>query len=129
MDDPGFALEGNYYEKAVRWDETQAQAAESERLGYRLEFLGLNGAGELDLRLLDARGGALTRARLRAEAFPIARSNQPRMLDFHELTNGVYASTLSSARAGLWELRCRADIDGRRFTQTLRIELAKRAAP
>ena len=35
--DPHFATEPDYYQKAIRWDQTQAQAATNQRLGYVIE--------------------------------------------------------------------------------------------
>src|SRR5450432_1832313 len=32
--DPNFALEPDYYQKALHWDQVQAQAANNQRLGY-----------------------------------------------------------------------------------------------
>ena len=33
IDDPSFALEPNYYDKAVHWDRSQAEARSSQALG------------------------------------------------------------------------------------------------
>lgn len=128
--DPGFALERDYYEKAVRWDEQRAQEENDLRLGYRLELasaspLSSQGEAELTLRLVDARGAPLRGARLSAEAFAVARSASSSALRFEEDVPGMYRARLSHARSGLWELRCTALRSGERFTHTLRVELAE----
>lgn len=132
--DPGFALERDYYAKAVRWDQKRAQDDTDARLGYRLDVAATGGLdaranSEITLRLLDAVGAPLRGAQLRAEAFAVARSNDVRTLRFDEVAPGLYRAELSRARAGIWELRCSADRQGEHFTHTLRLELQVARAP
>lgn len=128
--DPGFALERDYYAKAIRWDQQRAQQENDVRLGYRLEVVSASvvpaqRVGELTLRLLDAYGGSLRGAQLNAEAFALARSASSRSLHFEEVVPGTYRTRLEGARAGLWELRCTALYSGERFTHTLRVDLVE----
>lgn len=128
--DPGFALERDYYAKAVRWDQHRAEEENDARLGYRLELSTANlrvpeRKAEVTLRLLDAYGAPLRGAHLSAEAFSIARSANVRSIRFEEVAPGTYRTELQDARAGIWELRCVAERAGERFTHTLRVELAE----
>ena len=72
--DPGFAIETNYYDKAVHWDQARAQAERDERLGFHLALASF-ASDTLELTLVDAAGKPISGARLSAEAFPLARSN------------------------------------------------------
>ena len=128
--DPGFALERDYYAKAVRWDQHRAEEENDARLGYRLDvstatLLSKEHKAHVTLRLLDAYGGPLRGAHLSAEAFSVARSANVRSLRFEEVSPGTYRTELDDARAGIWELRCVAERAGERFTHTLRFELAE----
>ncbi|HET9929677.1 MAG TPA: FixH family protein [Polyangiaceae bacterium] len=129
--DPGFALERDYYAKAVRWDQHRAEEENDARLGYRLELSSVSSLSsehkaEVTLRLVDAYGGALRGAHLNAEAFAVARSADVRALRFQEISPGTYRTELDRARAGIWELRCVAARTGERFTHTLRLELIEK---
>ena len=58
IDDPHFALEPNYYDKAVHWDRTQSEARDSATLGLELTLrqpltLAADGTLELELRVTD----------------------------------------------------------------------------
>lgn len=131
MDDPGFALERDYYQKAVRWNDVQAQAEQNSRLGYKLELTATtqSNESELELRLRNAEGAPLSGAHITAEAFAVARSANVRELSFHETAPGTYAATPGALRAGLWEIRCRVERNRERFTHTLRAELPLRTKP
>ena len=119
--DPGFALEPNYYGKAVHWEEEQAQRAENSRLGYEL-VVSAEGATVV-VRGTDADGMALAGADVRAEAFANAHASDVRQLAFTERAPGQYEAKLPSRRSGLWEFRFVAQHAGHRFTQVARVDL------
>lgn len=123
--DPGFALEKDYYARAVHWDGEQAQQAENLRLRYELsvEPVLAPGGVELLVRLAEPSGQPLSGAALRAEAFANARSADRRELVFVESAPGAYRATVPAPRAGLWELRFVATRGSDRFSQTVRQEL------
>lgn len=119
--DPGFALETDYYQRAVQWNAQQARWAENERLGYTLAFAV---AGEsLVVTLRDRDGQPLRGATLTAEAFSNARAAARRSLEFVEGDGGEYRVALPHARPGLWEFRLDAAKDGRHFTQVERADV------
>ncbi len=115
-DDAGFAVEPDYYEKAVRWDETARARASAERLGWGAEAtLGpvIGRGGERELRVVvNAAGTGLTGATVRAEVFPHARSGQRSRVELVELEGGEYAARVAAVRGGLWEVRLEVMKDG-----------------
>jgi len=129
--DPSFAVERNYYQKALRWDETMAQAGRNRALGWTIAA-GLDTAaaagGRLRLwaRVTDRDGAALHGATVRVEAFPSARAGQVIEAALSPVEGG-YAGLLSAGRPGLWELRFHVARGEAVFTQVLTREVP--AAP
>jgi nitrogen fixation protein FixH len=126
-DDPGFAVERDYYAKAVAWDAEREQQRQNERLGWTLalETHGRGGGNvELVARLVDRDGEEIERAALEVEAFHNARA--ARVLAAR-LTEGseAYRTQLPMGRAGIWELRFTATRGADKFTHVLRTELAQ----
>ncbi|HEX2873403.1 MAG TPA: FixH family protein [Polyangiaceae bacterium] len=130
IDDPHFALEPDYYAKAVKWDQAQARAAESAASGIRLEVLqplasDAFGQAELRLRVVDHEQKPLTGARVQVEAFPNAYAANVQHATLQEVTPGVYSCKLARASAGLWELRISIEEGSRHFSQALRQDISK----
>jgi nitrogen fixation protein FixH len=129
IDDPGFALEPNYYDKALRWDQSQAQARQSQALGYRLELnrqLVLERGGvQVELALLDRAGRPVSGARVALEAFPNAAASRIEHLELQEAGPGVYRGALRRGSVGLWELRCQVKHAGGVYQTVLRRDVAK----
>jgi hypothetical protein len=132
--DPSFAVEADYYQKAVHWDDRQAQAAENQRLAYRLNLplgvrLDASGRGLLRVEARDAAGRLLGGAKLRAEAFAVAYSAQLSQLELKEVAPGVYEGPITATHSGLWELRFTLQSGSERFTQVLRRDLSLGGGP
>jgi hypothetical protein len=129
--DPGFALEQNYYDRAVHWDRQQAEWAEDARLGYRLSLSVPPAESGLDLvvRVADRTGAVLHAARVDVEAFAIARSAEHRTLELSQAPDGSYRAPLVNARPGLWEFRCAVTLGGERYTESVRAEVPRSALP
>jgi hypothetical protein len=76
-DDPSFAVETDYYRKAVAWDRQLEQQAENARLARELKVeatpLG-RGVTRLTVRVNDAGGKPVSAGNVRLEAFPNARA-------------------------------------------------------
>lgn len=126
--DPSFAVEPDYYRKALEWDQTMAQEARNAELGWtisaRLGPAGV-GAGRLVATIRDRAGALLGGATVTVEAFPSARAREIATLALAPTGEaGVYAATLPSGRPGLWELRMRVSRGGEVFTRTLSQDLA-----
>jgi nitrogen fixation protein FixH len=126
--DPSFATEANYYQKAIHWDQTQAQAGENQRLGYRIALpttllLDAHGHARLELTLADRLGQPIRGASLTAQAFANAYSAELQQLTFEETAPGVYAAPLTARHAGLWVFRVTAQTAAARFTADSRLML------
>jgi nitrogen fixation protein FixH len=120
-DDPSFAVESNYYQKAVAWDSTMAQLAENERLAWQAELAIAGGA--VVVQLTDKQRRVVPGVNVTLEAFPNARANRVLKVQLHELTPGRYGTKLAVDRAGLWEFRLTAQRGTDRYTATLRQEV------
>lgn len=126
-DDPSFAIEPNYYEKAVAWDTTLAQSRRNAMLGWRLTPtvgpIGTDGRAVLTAYLTDSAGAAIPDAVVRVAALAVARAS-----DVHEATlvpagAGEYTTRLEASRAGQWELRFDATSGSDHFTQVDRVDV------
>ena len=126
--DPHFATEPNYYQKAIGWDRTQAQAATNQRLGYAvvlppsIEFDD-RGRATVELSLRDRQGRPLRGARLAGQAFANAYSGVLLPLAFEERAPGQYAAALSVSHAGQWVFELVGEVEGQRFTAAPRADL------
>lgn len=126
--DPHFATEPDYYKKAISWDQTQAQAALNQKLGYVVELpaaipFDAQRHATLQLTLRDRQGRLVSGARLSADAFANAYSGQILHLVFEEQSAGQYRAELTVAAAGQWVFEIVGDSDGQRFTAELRADL------
>lgn len=126
VDDPGFAVETDYYKKASHWDEHKQEQARSLATRWTsqvvLEPSGFTTA-LVTVRLVDAHGQPLQGAKLTAYAFANARASDVRRLTFAEAAPGQYSAALQAARAGVWELRLHAAKSSQQFTAVQRAEL------
>jgi nitrogen fixation protein FixH len=119
--DPSFAVEPDYYAKAVDWDELQAQRVASERLGWEAAIT--LGAGELTVTLTDRAGIPVDDARVEVEVFHNARAQDRIIEQLEPVGPGRYTLTRTFARSGLWEIRLSAVRDADRFVYTTMEEL------
>jgi len=125
LDDPAFAIEPEYYDKAVHFDEHRAEARESRELGWSLQVAPrLDAEGALvDVTLRDRQGRPIKDASVKATVFHNARSSQWRQLEFRGDGHGRYSQRLAPWRPGLWELRFEVQRGGQRFLQVTRLSL------
>lgn len=125
--DPSFAVEEDYYGRALRWDETTREAAANRELGWTVEVdpaPSSKGPGwtDLSLRVVDRAGASVTGARVGLEAFHHARAGDRLKADL-QADGERYRATLPLRRAGLWELRVRVEHGATTFTTVLDREL------
>lgn len=113
VDDPSFAVEPDYYAKAVQWDAHQAQARENADLGWSAAVE----VGPADLATGRARvvatltgrdGRKIESATVAVEAFHNARSGQRLDVKLVETDGHDYAADAPIVRPGLWEFRLTA---------------------
>src|SRR6187431_820174 len=126
--DPHFATEPDYYQKAIRWDRTQAQAATNQRLGYVVEVPAVvkfdaQGRATLELSLSDRHGKPVSGARLAADAFANAYSGKSVSVVFQEQSAGLYRATLTVVHPGQWVFPIVGSVGGERFTADIRADL------
>jgi hypothetical protein len=126
--DPGFAVEPDYYQKAVDWDRQRAQELTNRELGWRAtwSFAAAAAAGTtttVAIELMDAAGLRLNGAVLQVHAFHNARASRVQQLSLREVSPGRYEAPLELHRGGLWECRLRVTHHGQVFTQVHQAEL------
>lgn len=129
IDDPSFALEPDYYQKAVELDAEKRQEAQNRELGWTLEVTpapigAQDGAVELSVTLVGP-AGALDDAEVQLEAFHNARAAEVHQLTLRGAGEGVYHARLKDVRPGLWEFRFVVERQGVRFTDVQRRELQR----
>jgi nitrogen fixation protein FixH len=131
-DDPHFAVEPDYYRRAVGWDTTQAQARRNLELGWQVvPALGPVGGGEVPLTLVltDAGGAPLDGASVSVEARAVAHAAEVVAANLLPTgAPGTYTAALPVAREGLWEVRAVAVRGADRLTADLRLD-ARRDGP
>jgi nitrogen fixation protein FixH len=126
MHDPGFALEQNYYEKAVEYDRELEQRARNARLGWSLTFdAEAARRGEHSALTLSVRDGSkpVSGARVRVEALRNASAKAVLATGFDETVPGEYRAALPLERGGIWEFRLTVERGAERFTRVERREL------
>jgi nitrogen fixation protein FixH len=126
--DPNFATEPDYYQKAIRWDRTQAQAAENQRLGYEILLpesirFDTQGRATLELKLNDRLGQPIRGATLSGEAFANAYSGEIAPIAFSERAPGEYQASFQVRHRGLWVFRIAARAGADQFTADVRVDL------
>jgi hypothetical protein len=128
VDDPGFAVEPDYYKKALSWDAKQEQDRLNRALAYELALSTAPAPGGVELTLAVGRAGGapLTAAQVRVEAFHNARAAEIFDVELEEGPPGNYHGSLPIRRAGLWEFRVDVSHQGSRYTQTIRRDVVTR---
>ncbi len=111
-DHPSLAVDDNYYQRAVSYDDFKAQAANNLRLQWELDLYleRQTNAGIretlVQLSVLDGAGEPLENAEVSMEAFHLAWTGER----FHQVLSttspGVYAEHMPLRRVGIWEFRC-----------------------
>ncbi|MBL8767687.1 MAG: FixH family protein [Planctomycetes bacterium] len=126
--DPSFAVERDYEQKAARWNDVARQRADNERLGWSAdaELVPPTQRGEpaeLKVVLKDRGGHTIRDASISFEACAIARASHVEAGAAEPTALGDYVAALREPRPGLWEVRLTAERAGERFTATLRRDL------
>jgi nitrogen fixation protein FixH len=105
--DPSFAVEPDYYRRAVEWDSTVARRARSAALGWQAEMRLAppeDGQATLLVALRTSDGAGLDSADVRAEASHNAHGAD--VFDVRLLATGpgLYAGRIPSTARGLWRV-------------------------
>ncbi len=128
--DPSFAVEEDYYQKAVNWEDKQAQDQKNIQLGWTLD----QAIGPINedqaARLLVAElngpdGEPLVGATMSVETFHNIRAGDILRSQLLESTPGHYEVQLPMLRPGLWEIRFTAQLGSETFTKTAREHIVR----
>lgn len=120
---PSYAVEEDYYRKAVAWDARRAQERHNRTLGWRLDVKVIpRETSELDptlaVRLSDAGDRPIGGATVSVETFHNARADQILRAHLAPDDDRGYSTRLEMRRSGVWELRFTVEAAGERFTHT-----------
>lgn len=124
--DPGFAVEENYYKKALAWDSTMAQERHDAELGWDASVRatpGVAGSVVLTAMVRDRDGKVVTPDSIGVEAFHNGRAAHILRAMFEPGGDGSFAAALPMRRPGLWELRIDVRRGDDRFTQVIRQDI------
>ncbi|MDP1859789.1 MAG: FixH family protein [Gemmatimonadaceae bacterium] len=128
--DEAFAVEGDYYNKAIHWDVELAQRQQNARLGWRivpaLQLDGGGGEGALSVELRDADGAPVTGADVQVLAMHNARAARQLSASLAEVGGGTYRTPLLARRSGEWELRFSVRRGTQRFSASERVDAVVR---
>ena len=122
--DPSFAVEPDYYQKAVRFDSTLAQERSNHELGWtatsRIERV--PGSGRVAVTIVDRAGTPVTDARVRVDARFNARAAEILTAELVESRPGTYEAPLDVKYGGEWEVRLDAVRGGAHYTASTRTQ-------
>jgi nitrogen fixation protein FixH len=126
--DTSFAVEPNYYAKALAWDQTMAQQSRNDALGWslglRIDPGDARGGKTVTVHLADRAGAPIAGAQVAVEAFHNARAS--RILSAALSPAGPeYAAVMPLDRPGLWEFRLRVTRGREVFVATLTHDLTE----
>jgi nitrogen fixation protein FixH len=132
--DASFAVEPDYYQKAVEWDESARARAASDRLGWTGSLEVSPGSAAppfVTVRLIDRAGAPVADAHVQAAAFASARAAERRLLTLPQTQPGIYAAAMPDARPGQWEFRISATRGSERFQTSVErtVPAAAEASP
>lgn len=131
-DDPSFAVEPDYYRKAVMFDSTMAQQRRNISLGWgittAIDPIGDGTHTRLAVQLHDASRYPLGGARVAVMARFNARANDTLTAVLVEEKPGTYVTTLPIAHPGEWEVRVDASHGSQRFSASSRVMAVKALA-
>jgi nitrogen fixation protein FixH len=124
--DPAFAVEPDYYQKAVTWDATMEQQRLNVSLGWQatgtLALAAPGIPGRLSVSLVGPGDTPIRDAVVTVEAMHNARASQRYGASLTPDGAGGYTAALDAHRPGEWEVRVTAVKGTDRFTQSLRVE-------
>lgn len=121
--DPSFAVEPDYYNKALHWDEFNRQRYANAALGWKLDYQVDKQADVLRQRslrctLVDQAGQPIRDAAISLVAFPHRYGTRRQTVELTATDEGDYAATLRFGTLGLWEFRFTVKRAGQTFTYT-----------
>ena len=125
--DRSFAVEPDYYRKAVEWDATAAQRAHSAALAWD-PHVSLAADGTITARLTRPDASPVTDAIVTVEAFPSLYSSRREHLTLSPGPDFTHTARLARPLPGLWAVRFTARTPADTFTATLSLMMPGPAA-
>jgi len=121
--DPTFAIEPDYYAKAVAFDTTILRDRENIQLGWRAAgtMTTSGSAAALRVTLTDSAGTPISGARVRAVAIHNLDGSHPLSVALAE-SGAAYSGLIPGAHRGLWEIRVDAVLGTSHFTPSIRVD-------
>ena len=123
--DPSFAIEPDYYAKAVQWDSAMAQERRNRELGWTVTpVLAAFDAGRgarLHVVVTSSDGVDIGDATVHVAAFAVARSSRIANVTLRRAAGG-YDALVPVTHGGAWELRLVVRRGGDRMVVTRRVE-------
>ena len=118
-----YAVEEDYYQKALHWNDKRAQDRTNEELGWILNLTVRPAATPeeeptLEVNLTDASGEPIDGAVVAVETFHNARADDILRANLDAIGEGVYRTALPMRHNGRWELRFTVDRGQENFTHT-----------
>jgi nitrogen fixation protein FixH len=122
--DPSFAIEPDYYQKAVAFDSTMAVERRSGELRWTAasRMTRRDSGMTLTVVLADRSGAPVTGAAVSISARFNARANDVLLATLSEAAAGRYEAPLDARHAGQWEVRVNATRGADRFVASTRVE-------
>jgi len=131
--DDAFAVEPDYYQKAVHFDDEMALRASSARLGWHVVStlrLGRPGTpGSVEVVVSDSAGVPMPGVNVQLLAMHNARASHLLTATLADAGEGRYLAPLDAQRPGEWELRFLVTRGSDRFAVRERIDAAPPSAP
>jgi nitrogen fixation protein FixH len=131
--DPSFAVEPDYYKKAVFYDSTMAQSHRNVDLGWTVQaFADSLVAGQptrLRIVLSDAQSLPVVGAVVETTVLFNARANDVTTATMANEGAGVYSAPMPINAPGEWEVRVNARRDTSHFTATTRLTAVRAQGP
>ncbi len=121
VSDRSFAVEPDYYQQGLHWDDIAAQQRRNAELGWHISIDFGDPAGPLAKRelrclLTDRDGSPLEDALIDLIAFPHSRGTQRELVMLEPVGEGLYAASMRFQKKGLWEFRFVVRQDSSTFT-------------
>lgn len=112
------AVEPQFYEKAIAWDQTAAQRDRNRALNWQVAWDAVTGPGGATVRLTDAAGKPINDAGCTVEFFHRAHSRARQFAPLKFVADGVYKLEQPIRAFGDHEFRLTVIHDGETFTST-----------
>lgn len=124
--DKSFAIEPDYYQKALAWDDAMAQEEHNLSLGWNVDARVELGAettnGRVEVVITDSIGEPVDLAKVDAVVFHNARAAVRLSATLTEESPGTYWADIDADKAGLWDVIITATKGPDRFVRTVRVD-------